>query len=245
MSVRKIIEIDQEKCDGCGLCADACHEGAIQMIDGKAGLVSETYCDGLGDCIGECPRDAIRIIEREADAFDSAAVESHLARRRANADTRPPVPCSCPSAALKSFDDAPPARPSAGDAPAQLRQWPVQLMLVPPTAPFLKGADLLITADCVPFATANYHSRYLSGKVTVVGCPKLDDIELYYEKLKLMFSEAAPASITVLRMEVPCCGGMAKAVTKARNEVVPDTGLEVVTISIRGEELQVEHVPSP
>ncbi len=246
MAVRKIIEIDEEKCDGCGLCADACHEGAIQIIDGKAKLVSETYCDGLGDCIGECPRDAITIIEREAAGFDAAAVEAHLIRQKANAGTRPAAtPCSCPSSALQDFDEPASAPTTDGDRPPQLRQWPVQLVLVPPGAPFLKGADLLITADCVPFATANYHDRYLADKVTVVGCPKLDDIQYYYEKLKLMLAEADPKSITVLRMEVPCCGGITQAVTKARNEVIPGTGLDVITIGIRGEEQSVEHVPSP
>ena len=206
MAVRKIIEIDEEKCDGCGLCAQACHEGAIQIVGGKAKLVSESYCDGLGDCLGECPRGAITILEREAAPFDAAP---------------------------------------GGDRPPQLRQWPVQLMLVPPGAPFLKGADLLVTADCVPFATADYHHRYLAGKATVVGCPKLDDIQHYYEKLKEMFREARPRSITVLRMEVPCCGGIAKAVERARNETVSDTDLQVITIGIRGEEESVESIPSP
>ncbi|MFH1501421.1 MAG: 4Fe-4S binding protein [Candidatus Eisenbacteria bacterium] len=245
MAVRKIIQIDEAKCDGCGLCATACHEGAIQIIDGKAKLVSETYCDGLGDCLEECPQDAITIIERDAAEFDAAAVEAHLARQKANAGARPAAtPCSCPGSALRDFDEPAPAPASGDHIPPQLRQWPVQLMLVPPGAPFLKGADLLITADCVPFATADYHNVYLAGKVTVVGCPKLDDIQHYYEKLKLMFAEAMPSSITVLRMEVPCCGGIAQAATKARNEVVPGTDLDVVTIGVRGEEQSVEHVPS-
>lgn len=212
MVVRKVVQIDEEKCDGCGLCATACHEGAIRIANGKARLVSDTYCDGLGDCLQECPRGAITIVEREADAFDAAAVLEHLS--------------------------------TVGGATTRLRQWPVQLMLVPPTAPFLKGADILVTADCVPFAAADYHDRYLAGKVTVVGCPKFDDIQHYYDKLKLMFAEARPASITVVRMEVPCCGGIAKVVARARAEATPDTDLTVITVGIRGDEKSVERVQS-
>ncbi len=222
MVVRKIVEIDEERCDGCGLCATACHEGAIQIVNGKAKLVSDTYCDGLGDCLQECPRDAITVIEREADEYDAEAVEERIADAR----------------------QAPGAKRAPGAA-TQLRQWPVQLMLVPPTAPFLKGADILVTADCVPFAAANYHDKYLAGRVTVVGCPKFDDIQHYYEKLKLMFAEARPASIAVVRMEVPCCGGIAQVVTRARADVVPDTELTIITIGIHGDEKSVERVPSP
>ena len=243
MAVRKIIEIDESKCDGCGLCASACHEGAIQIIDGKAKLVSETYCDGLGDCIGECPQDAITIVEREAAEFDAEAVEAHVADKTVGTGAAPAqAPCSCPGSAVRDFTEPAAAVCADDHVPPQLRQWPVQLMLVPPGAPFLKGADLLVTADCVPFATADYHSKYLAGKVTVVGCPKLDDIQHYYEKLKLMFAEARPSRITVLRMEVPCCGGIGQAVTKARNEVVPDTELTILTIGIRGDEQHVERI---
>ncbi len=238
MAVRKIIHIDEEKCDGCGLCADACHEGAIRIIDGKAKLVSESYCDGLGDCIGECPQGAITIEEREAADFDEEAVKRHLADRDG-----PPVH-ACPGSAARQL------RPTGGDsgggpssagasagagAPSRLGHWPVQLMLVPPGAPFLKDADLVVAADCVPFAMAGFHERYLGDRALVVGCPKLDNLGHYFEKLKDMFRQATPRSITVVRMEVPCCGGITKAVAQARDESVPGTPLEVHTIGIRGD----------
>jgi len=245
MAVRKLIEIDEEKCDGCGLCATACHEGAIQIIDGKAKLISESYCDGLGDCLGECPQDAITIVEREAAEYDQAAVDAHLARTAAAKNAPAPPPGGgCPGAALRSFEPASAPESDPSDRPSRLGQWPVLLNLVPAGAPFLKGADLLICADCVAYATANFHEHYLSGKALVVGCPKFDDIQHYYEKLKAMFSEARPNSITVTRMQVPCCGGLANVVTRARNETVPDTELSIVTIGIKGEELSVESVPS-
>jgi Pyruvate/2-oxoacid:ferredoxin oxidoreductase delta subunit len=249
MAVRKIITIDEEKCDGCGLCATACHEGAIQIIDGKARLISESYCDGLGDCLGECPQDAITIEEREAADYDQAAVDAHLAKM-AVAEKKPgaapePPSCGCPGAAVQSFD-APDAGAGDGfDRPSRLAQWPVLLNLVPPNAPFLRGRDLLISADCVAYASANFHEHYLAGRTLVVGCPKFDDIQHYYDKLKAMFVEAKPRSITVTRMQVPCCGGLANVVIRARNEVAPDTDLSVVTVGIKGEELSVESVPPP
>jgi len=254
MAVRKIIHIDEEKCDGCGLCADACHEGAIQIIDGKAKLVSESYCDGLGDCLGECPQDAITIEEREAADFDEEAVKRHLAAKaggEAPAQGCPGsavrslrseggTPVGCPGSAarqLRPTGSAPSddAQAAGADAPSRLGHWPVQLMLVPPNAPFLQGVDLVVAADCVPFALAGFHDRYLGDRAVVVGCPKLDDINHHYEKLKDMFREAQPRSITVVRMEVPCCGGIAKAVAQARGETVPETPLEIHTIGIRGE----------
>jgi Fe-S-cluster-containing hydrogenase component 2 len=244
MAVRKMVQIDEDKCDGCGLCATACHEGAIQIVDGKAKLVSESYCDGLGDCLGECPRDAITIVEREAAPYDQAAVDAHLARLAVEqGETPPPVGGGCPGAALRSFEPSEAADGEGVDRPSRLAQWPVLLNLVPPNAPFLQGADLLISADCVAYATANFHEHYLKGKTLVVGCPKFDDIQHYYEKLKLMFAEARPRSITVTRMQVPCCGGLAHVVTRARNEVAPQTDLSIVTIGIEGEEIGVESVP--
>ncbi len=234
MAVRKIIHIDEEKCDGCGLCADACHEGAIQIVDGKAKLVSESYCDGLGDCLGECPQGAITIEEREAADFDEEAVKRHMAAR----DTGSPIH-ACPGSAARSLRPTSGGAPSGAagdaDAPSRLGHWPVQLMLVPPGAPFLKESDLVVAADCVPFAMAGFHERYLGDRALVVGCPKLDDLGHYYEKLKDMFRQATPRSITVVRMEVPCCGGITKAVAQAREETVPGTPLEVHTIGIRGE----------
>ncbi|MCD4690479.1 4Fe-4S binding protein [bacterium] len=234
MAKRNIIHIDEEKCDGCGLCADACHEGAIQIVGGKAKLVSETYCDGLGDCIGECPQGAITIEEREAADFDEEAVRRRLAER----DGGPPVH-ACPGSAARELRPVHGGRSAvetgAADAQSLLGHWPVLLMLVPPAAPFFKGANLVICADCVPFAFAGFHERYLRDSAVVVGCPKFDDIAYYYEKLKDIFRLAGLKSITVVRMEVPCCGGLAQAVRKAREETVPDTPLEVHTIGIQGE----------
>jgi Pyruvate/2-oxoacid:ferredoxin oxidoreductase delta subunit len=245
MAVRKLIEIDESKCDGCGLCATACHEGAIQIIDGKAKLISESYCDGLGDCLGECPQDAITIVEREAAEYDQAAVDAHLASMaKADGKPSPPAGGGCPGAAVRSFESSDAGDPAAAsDRPSRLGQWPVLLNLVPSTAPFLEGADLLISADCAAYATANFHEHYLAGKALLVGCPKFDDIQHYYEKLKEMFAAARPRSITVTRMQVPCCGGLSNVVTRARNETVPDTELRIVTIGIRGEELGVELIP--
>ena len=251
MAVRNIITIDEDKCDGCGLCVPACHEGAIQVIDGKARLVSETYCDGLGDCLGECPQDAITIEERDAATFDEKAVQEHLAQigrgaGQPSAAHHASHGGGCPGSATRSFERAAPARAtvSATARQSQLGHWPVQLMLVPPAAPFLKGADVLLAADCVPFATANFHEHYLAGRAVIVGCPKLDDIGHYQEKLKAIFGEAKPRSVTVVRMEVPCCGGIAGAAIEARNEVAPDMKLEVITIGVRGDELAREEVPA-
>jgi Fe-S-cluster-containing hydrogenase component 2 len=260
MPIRKLVVIDEEKCDGCGLCATACHEGAIQIIDGKARLVSESYCDGLGDCLGECPRGAITIEEREAAPYDQKAVDAHLAALEEDARPAAAQGGGCPGAAVTSFEPAGAGRGrEAGGAaeagpdserapsghPSRLAQWPVQLMLVPVDAPFLSGADVLITADCVPFASNDFHDRYLAGRKLLVGCPKFDDVGHYYDKLKQMFAEAQPRSITVLRMQVPCCGGLASLVTKARNEIVPETELSIVTIGIRGELVSEERVESP
>lgn len=245
MPVRKIVRIDEDKCDGCGLCATACHEGAIQIVDGKAKLVSDTYCDGLGDCLGECPQDAITIEEREAEPFDVKAVETHLAdlEKEKTCEAAPAAGGGCPGSALRKFQSTTPPIQKGDDRPSRLGHWPVQLMLVPPGAPFLQGADILIAADCTPFATANFHEHYLAGKALLVGCPKLDDVQHYYEKLKAIFAAARPKSITVLRMEVPCCGGIANAVAKARAEAISDTDLRIVTIGVRGDEQSVETVP--
>ncbi len=260
MSIREIVKIDEEKCDGCGLCVPSCAEGAIQIVDGKAKLVSEVFCDGLGACLGECPLDAITIEEREADNFDESAVEQHLAGLKEDAaqngskpSPAPPHhghaaeaghPPSCPSAVMRRFDQ--PANASAANdaptEPSQLGHWPVQLMLVPPQAPFLKNQDVLVCADCVPFTVPDFHSRYLAGRAVLVGCPKLDNLEFYHEKLKAIFAEAAPRKVTVLRMEVPCCGGIAQVAVDARNEVAPEIPLEIHTIGIRGD-IQCDSAP--
>ena len=254
MAIRKIIEIDEEKCDGCGDCVTACHEGAIQIIDGVAKVVNDSYCDGLGDCIGECPLGAITIIEREAVDFDEVAVQKHLKTTKDSSNPFPVIEatpetstqqpqsldCGCPGSAIRQMNKTSHSVPSgAGNVsqpviPSQLSHWPVQLMLVPPHAPFLKNADLLICADCVPFTVPDFHFRYLTGREVVIGCPKLDNIQLYFDKFKAMFVEATPKSITVLKMEVPCCNGIAQVAVQARNEVAPDIPLHVETIGIDG-----------
>jgi Pyruvate/2-oxoacid:ferredoxin oxidoreductase delta subunit len=261
MSTRKIVRIDEEKCDGCGLCVPSCAERAIQIVDGKAKLVSEVFCDGLGACLGECPLDAITIEEREAENFDESAVEQHLERLKedaAQSETKPSLASphhghaagaghapSCPGSAMRRFD-LPAAAPATHDTlagPSQLGHWPIQLMLVPPQAPFLKNQNILVCADCVPFTVPDFHGRYLAGSAVLVGCPKLDNLEFYHEKLKAIFAEAAPRKVTVLRMEVPCCGGIAQAAVDARNEVAPGVLLEIHTIGIRGD-IRCESAPA-
>ncbi len=227
---RKIVLIDEERCDGCGECVPACAEGALQIIAGKARLVSEVYCDGLGDCLSECPQGAITIEERTAVPFDEEEVKAHLARTQKETE---PLPCSCPGSALRSLNPCSEASiEEEALPPSQLGHWPVQLMLIPPGAPFLAKAEILICADCVPFAMPDFHSRYLAGRAVLVGCPKLDDIGHYRAKLEQIFRTADPRAITVLRMEVPCCGGLAHAVEEARNTATPHCPLEIHTVGI-------------
>lgn len=242
MAVRKIVQIDEEKCDGCGLCVPSCAEGAIQIIDGKAKVISETYCDGFGACLAECPQDAITIVEREADKYDERAVELHLeCMERARAPKPDPLPMvphhgGCPGSAMRNLEPKPTAGKLQSDASiqSQLGNWPVQLMLVSPAAPFLRGADILVCADCVPFAAPDFHSKYLKGKAVLVGCPKLDDLGYYREKLEAIFASARPSSVTILKMEVPCCNGIAMAALDARKEATPGVPVRVETIGIRG-----------
>lgn len=236
--IRKIVHIDREKCNGCGLCVPSCAEGAIRIVDGKAEIAADNLCDGLGACLGDCPQDAITIIERDADEFDEEAVHRHL-----NAEPPAPRPAAaphshggCPGSRAQSF--APAAKPidaAAAPVPSQLAQWPVQLHLVPPGAPYFQNADLLVTADCVPFAYANYHRDFLAGKAVVVGCPKLDDLKFYVEKLTELFRVGTLKSITVLKMEVPCCGGIVLAARQALAACGKEIPFKEVTISIRGE----------
>jgi NAD-dependent dihydropyrimidine dehydrogenase PreA subunit len=235
--IRKIVLIDQEKCNGCGLCVPACAEGAIKLVNGKAVLSADNLCDGLGACLGDCPQDAISIIEREADEFDEAAVEQHL-KHVAEKPAPVAVPTAhggCPGSRAMSFTAPPPAVETGDAGPSQLGQWPVQLKLVPTTAPYFQDADLLITADCVPFAYAGYHRDFLAGKAVVVGCPKLDDNEFYRDKLTELFRSSAIKSITVLRMEVPCCGGIVMAARQALAASGKDIPFKEVTITSRGE----------
>jgi len=238
MATRKIVKIDEELCDGCGVCVPSCAEGALQIIDGKARLVGENLCDGLGACLGECPQGAITIEEREAEEFDEVAVHTHLKKLE---DTD--MPCGCPGSAMRTIacEDEPSVQ--TGPVKSELSHWPVQLMLVPPTAPFLKNADILIAADCVPFKVPDFHSKYLRGKSLLVGCPKLDNLDFYRRKLKEIFAAARPKSITVLRMEVPCCGGIVHAVLEARDHSAPGLPVTVHTIGIREGDV-VEELPA-
>lgn len=206
--IRKIIHIDEEKCNGCGLCANACHEGAIDMIDGKAKLVRENFCDGLGDCLPECPTGAITFVEREAPEYDEAAV----ARARLEKQQKE--------------DEA-------------LLNWPVQIKLAPIQAPYFEGANLLIAADCSAYAYAAFHKDFVTGKITLIGCPKLDSID-YSEKLTQILTCNSIASVTVVRMEVPCCGGMEYAVKKAIENSGKFIPQQVITVGIKGEILQVK-----
>jgi Pyruvate/2-oxoacid:ferredoxin oxidoreductase delta subunit len=258
---RKIVKIDDDKCNGCGLCVPSCAEGAIQIIDGKARLLADNLCDGLGACLGDCPQDAITIEERDADEFDEAAVDEHLKNigRPAGAPavyaTRPvhgnhgggcpstqarsfapPAGGGCPSARLMSIDrPAPAAQPAAGPAQSRLAQWPVQLHLVPPTAPFLREADVLLAADCAPFAYADFHEDLLKGRALLIACPKLDNTAPYLEKLTAMIQQSQIKSLTVVHMEVPCCTGLIHLARQAIANSGRATPLETVCIGIRGE----------
>ncbi len=227
--IRKIITIDQEKCNGCGACAAACHEGAIGMVDGKAKLLREDYCDGLGDCLPACPTGAISFEEREAPAYDEAAVLAVKAvKERAMA-------CGCPGTTVKQFGREKGTAMPDTSAPvsSQLSQWPVQIKLVPVNAPYFQGADLLIAADCTAYAYGDFHNRFIQGRITLVGCPKLDQVD-YSEKLTAILQNNDIKSVTVTRMEVPCCGGLEHAVKealRASGKLIP---WRVVTISTDG-----------
>lgn len=254
--LRKIIQIDEEKCTGCRLCVDACHEGAIGMVDGKARLLRDDYCDGLGDCLPACPTDAITFVEREAAPYDEAAVAAHLASRPTSADT-PTAHVSCPGAAareLRPQATAPTSgscpgsharelatdiensagAPVATTAPSRLAQWPAQIKLVPTQAPYYQGRGLLIAADCTAFACANFHERFRNGNITIIGCPKLDE-GTYTEKLAAIIAANDIASVTVARMEVPCCGGLERAAAEAHARSGKNIPFEVVTFSIGGD----------
>jgi ferredoxin len=241
---RKIIEIDEERCDGCGLCVPACAEGAIQVIDGKAKLVADKFCDGLGACLGDCPHDALKVIEREADEFDEEAVEQHLKTiAKPEEAAEQTMACGCPSSQVQSFESgkacpvsAPAATATQGDS--ALSHWPIQIRLVPPTAPFLKGADLLVLADCVGVAYPGLHGDLMAGKAVMMGCPKLDDAEAYIEKFSEVFKTANPRSITIAMMEVPCCSGLAHIVKEALKASGAQIPFEQVIYSVRGDRLE-------
>jgi Pyruvate/2-oxoacid:ferredoxin oxidoreductase delta subunit len=247
MAWRKVIRIDEEKCDGCGECVTGCAEGAIAIIEGKARLVSEVYCDGLGACLGQCPQGAITMEEREAEEFDEARTREHLERlksRQAGSSPLPvmAVPRQCPGSMTRSLGGRARAFKAGesgpiGPQPSELRNWPVQLTLVPPSAPYFRGADLLLVADCVPFACADFHQRFLRGKPVIIGCPKLDQAEFYVRKLAEIVRMAEPRSLTVVRMEVPCCSGLTRIAQHALGLAESDTPLTDVTVGIGGEVL--------
>jgi len=240
MVMRNIVKIDEEKCDGCGQCVDACSEGAIKIIDGKAKLVSEVYCDGLGACIGHCPQDAITIEKREADQFDEEATKAHLAKEQ-NAHSQ--TDFVCPGTMAKKLSKK---GKSAGNSdaavPSQLSHWPVQLKLVSPQAPYFADADLLLVADCVPFAMGDFHNKFLKERSIVVGCPKLDNADFYIEKLAQILKGNKLNSLTVLHMEVPCCFGL----THIAREAIARSGVKMtfedVTIDLRGNVSKTETI---
>jgi Fe-S-cluster-containing hydrogenase component 2 len=233
-STRKIIEIDEEKCDGCGNCVPGCAEGALEIVDGKARVVADRLCDGLGACLGECPKDALRIVERPAEEFDEAAVEAHLARRGADGAEAPAPAGGCPSAGVRIME-ASPAPGRSGDAPdSALGHWPVQIRLVPPTAPFLKNADLLVLADCAAVALPALHRDWLPGRVVLMGCPKFDDREAYVEKFADVFRTAGVRSVTTVVMEVPCCAGMPDVVARGMAAAGADVPLRRVVVGRGG-----------
>ena len=251
---RSIITIDEDKCNGCGLCVDACHEGALQLVDGKAKLLSESYCDGLGACLPECPTGAITIEERESAAFDEAAVKARMAAEAKHGGVAPAkvledLPCGCPGSQAKTLDRSAtaPARVQPHSAPAtagtlsmpasRLQQWPVQIKLVPASAPYLDHAHLLIAADCVAYARAGVHEEFIQGRITLIGCPKLDAGD-YSEKLSQILEAHDIESITVLRMEVPCCGGIVQAVKQAMQKSGRMVPWSVVTIGTDGSILE-------
>lgn len=238
---RKIVKIHEERCNGCGLCVRACHEGAIELVEGKARLISDQYCDGLGDCLPACPTGAIEIIERVAAPYDEEAVKELLSKKTGE-QNRGELPCGCPGSMARTIArgqgvETKPAQtlPQAEQVKSELRQWPVQLHLVNPGAPYLQGAHLLIAADCTAYAYGNFHRDFIKNRVTLIGCPKLDDLEAYREKLLAILSNNQVRSITVVRMEVPCCRGIVSLVKEAMLKTETIVPYSEVVVGIDGE----------
>ena len=265
--IRQIIHIDEEKCIGCGLCADACHEGAIAMVNGKAKLMREDYCDGLGDCLPACPADAISFVTREAPAYDAAAVEAAKLEKAAKTTneaktaaatssiisglklTDAPVHNGCPGSRAQSFTQQAPAHACPSSASralsdvgsSALSQWPIQIKLVPVNAPYFNDADLLIAADCTAYSYSRFHEDFIKGRITLIGCPKLDDGD-YSEKLTEIFTSNEIKSIHLVRMMVPCCGGLSKAVANAIAASGKQIPCTITTISPQGEIIRTERI---
>lgn len=253
MAVRTVVQIDEEKCDGCGLCVPGCAEGALQIVDGKARLVSDVYCDGLGACLGECPQDAITLVDRDAARFDEDAVEKRLQslsglegtqgrphKKEVLSEAPEPSFGGCPGSLPQTFNEGPAAMPgpavgNSGSLESQLGSWPVQIMLAPPNAPFFDHARLLIAADCVPFAYGDFHGRFLKGRTLLVGCPKLDNSEACLEKLTEIFRQNDLRSIDVVYMEVPCCSGLVQLVKQALEASGKDIPTTLHRVGIKGD----------
>lgn len=232
--IRKVIQIDEEKCTGCGICANACHEGAIGIVDGKAKLLRDDYCDGMGDCLPTCPTGAITFEEREAAAYDEAAVQENKKKKELQDKMKHMYESGCPGSRIRMMHHVDEMAAASSAAPeSQLRNWPVQIKLAPINAPYFDGVKLLIAADCTAYAYANFHQEFIRGKVTLVGCPKLDGID-YSEKLTAILKNNNIQGVTIVRMEVPCCGGLEMAAKKALQESGKFIPWQVVTISIDG-----------
>lgn len=240
--LRKIIKIDEELCNGCGLCVPDCAEGSLQIIDGKARLVSDNLCDGLGACLGSCPTGALQIIEREAEDFDEEAVEEFLTKKKQQESAQPATqPCGCPSSQIKTFAPQTPCQKAnkptlavTGGSSA-LSHWPVQIRLVPPSAPFLQGADLLVAADCTAISAPNFQTDFLVGKVVMMGCPKFDDAQSYVQRFAEIIATCNLRTLTILIMEVPCCTSMVGIIKQAMEQAGKHVQVEQITLSTRGE----------
>lgn len=249
---RQIVEIDEEKCDGCGQCIIACAEGALELVDGKAKLVSDVYCDGLGACIGECPQGAITITEREAEEFDEEKVHERLKEMETASKEKAgqplaesELPCGCPSSvsmSLKSGKSTPASGRGDADVVSRLGHWPIKLQLLAPQAPFLKGSDLILMADCSAASYPNLHRDFLADRAIALGCPKLDDLEAHIEKLTQVLETAKPRSLTVLYMEVPCCRGFVFAARKAAEKAGVDVPIKAIMIGRTGDVLREEEI---
>ena len=229
--VRKIIRIEEEKCNGCGLCAEACHEGAIGMVDGRATLLRDDYCDGLGDCLPVCPTGAISFVEREAEAYNEEEVKRNMEQKKQ------PLPCGCPGTNAKTIERHSTPTTVLMNSESQLAAWPVQIKLTPVNAQCFDGANLLVAADCAAYAHANFHDKFMRNRVTLIGCPKLDNVD-YSEKLTEIIRHNNIKSVTVVRMEVPCCGGIENAVVRALSDSGKMIPWQVVTISTDGQVLE-------